>query len=365
MTRGTLPVRNEKHVLVIGAGASCELGFPDGQKLAAKIRPMVSFSHSTFDASVERGDRHIWDALDHFERTRFIDLNLARYVAAGERIARGMPQAPSIDSFMASNAADKEVDLIGRLAIVRAILVAEAACPLHIKKNPAGPAVIDFGSVASTWLNRFWHRLANGCVVDDLAAKFRKCTLVIFNYDRCVEQFLYHAIQNYYNVKPEVAQSIMGNLAIYHPYGTVGRLPWQPNQGLTVKFGQDQINPNDLLHLAQQNIKTITEQTTTPSEEVANIQAALGEATMIVSLGFAFQPQNMKILAQSAGAEIQFGARFFATAFEMSKSDQEVVKSDLQTIRRPWRGIDSSDYNVENLTCVKLFDSYRKSLEIR
>ncbi len=355
----------EKHVFIIGAGASVELDFPDGQKLAAKIGPMVTFSHDP--AYSERGDRHhIWDAITHFEVRRNISHDLTRYVEAGERIARGMPQAPSIDSYMASNAADTDVDLIGRLAIVRAILVAESQCPLVIKRNDRGVAFMDFGSVGNTWLNRFWHRLANGCVVDDLAAKLRKCTLVIFNYDRCVEQFLYHAIQNYYNVKPDVAQTIMGNLNIYHPYGTVGRLPWQPGDGVAVKFGQAEIGPADLLHLAQNNIKTITEQITTPSVEVANIRSALREATMVVSLGFSFQPQNLQILAQSlTDPEISFGARFYATALDMSEPDREVVKSDLMTVRRRFHGIDVNTYNVANATCVKLFDSYRKSLEIR
>jgi hypothetical protein len=49
----------------------------------------------------------------------------------------------------------------------------------------------------------------------------------------------------------------------------------------------------------------------------------------------------------------------------MSESDKKVVEHDLSTIRRRWRGIDQNDYKVENATCVKLFDSYRKSLEIR
>jgi hypothetical protein len=266
---------------------------------------------------------------------------------------------------MASNAADKEVDLIGRLAIVRAILLAEAACPLLIKTKPTGVALMDFGSIGNTWLNRFWHRLANGCVVDELAAKFRKCALVIFNYDRCVEQFMYHAIQNYYNVNPEVADSIMRNLTIFHPYGTVGRLPWQSNQGLTVKFGQDQIAPNDLLHLAQQNIKTITEQTIAPSGEVAAIRAAVQAATTIVSLGFAFHSQNMKLLAP--GNSIGIGpVNFYVTAKGVSKSDRAVIENDLRTLRPSAEGAGKkSVYNVDDLTCVELFDSYRRSLEMR
>ena len=117
--------------------------------------------------------------------------------------------------------------------------------------------------------------------------------------------------------------------------------------------------------MAQQNIKTIKEQTITPSADVAAIRAALQAATTIVSLGFAFHSQNMKLLAP--GNSISLGpVNFYVTAKGVSKSDRAVIENDLRMLRPSVKGsTKESVYNVDDSTCVELFDSYRRSLEIR
>jgi hypothetical protein len=116
--------------------------------------------------------------------------------------------------------------------------------------------------------------------------------------------------------------------------------------------------------LPQANIKTIAEQAVTPSGEVTAIRTALQAATTIVSLGFAFHSQNMKLLA---GNSTSLGpVNIYVTAKGVSKSDRAVIENDLRTLRPSIKGMaKESVYNVDDLTCVQLFDSYRRSLEIR
>src|SRR4051812_38660598 len=104
-----------KTVMVIGAGASVEVGLPDGPKLAKEIGPSVNFY---FDAGMQRsGDGELWNALKiHAQKSG--ERTLEKYLLAGRRINAAMLQASSIDAFMASNPEDKAIELVGRLAIV-------------------------------------------------------------------------------------------------------------------------------------------------------------------------------------------------------------------------------------------------------
>jgi len=74
-------------------------------------------------------------------------------------------------------------------------------------------------------------------VNENLGDIFKHLTIVNFNYDRCVEHFLFHAIQAW-SLKGEAQViELMNSLNIYHPYGTVGALPWQSREG--IQFGEE------------------------------------------------------------------------------------------------------------------------------
>lgn len=120
----------------------------------------------------------------------------------------------------------------------------------------------------------------------------KKISFIIFNYDRCVEHFLFYSLQNYYGISDRAAVDYLGDLKIYHPYGTVGDLPWQDGQGAT-SFGQN-VAGRELLSRAAQ-IRTFIEQTE-DQVAVAEIRELLSEANIVVFLGFAFHPLNMELI---------------------------------------------------------------------
>lgn len=83
---------------------------------------------------------------------------------------------------------------------------------------------------------------------------FRRLTFIVFNYDRCLEHYLFHAFQNFYQVGREVAADLVKGIRIFHPYRAAGFLPWQQSDG-AVGFGST-VAARQLLSLSSE-IKTI------------------------------------------------------------------------------------------------------------
>ena len=149
---------------------------------------------------------------------------LPSFQRAGWRIRDAMPQAISIDNFIDTHSEDKQIELCGKLAIVRTILEAESKSVLFIKQLQGNPP-LRFDRLENTWFNSFFRQLTENCKPVDIKKRLSSVVLVIFNYDRCIEHYLYHALQNYYFMSASDVVSLLQSLEIYHPYGIVGSLP--------------------------------------------------------------------------------------------------------------------------------------------
>ncbi len=97
-----------------------------------------------------------------------------------------------------------------------------------------------------------------GCTVDGIENRFRSVAFIIFNYDRCIEHYLYCSLQNYYRINASRTAELI-NQSIYHPYGTAGSLPWldPDSPDRAIAYGVNP-NPTQLFNLVSQ-IKTFTE----------------------------------------------------------------------------------------------------------
>lgn len=263
-----------------------------------------------------------------------------------------MPQAISIDSFI-DHQGDAKIELCGKLAIVRSILEAEKNSLLFIDERQA-EATLNFTSIKNTWYNGFMQILTNGLHRKDINRFFEGVSFIAFNYDRCIEHFLFHALQNYYGVSKNEAADIMQGLKIIHPYGMVGHLPWQGNRGVT-PFGTN-TGGERLLSLAGQ-IKTFTERVDDQAK-ITEIHQVVREAEVIVFLGFAFHDQNMQLMKPD---QIHKAKRIFATAKGISDDDRDVVT---QQIINSFP-IDTSRIPIrlrQDLTCNDIFREYRRTL---
>jgi hypothetical protein len=348
-----------KTVFVIGAGASKEAGLPIGSELTHSISEVLDIRHER-GYSQTSGDPTIFEALRTVVTNSHIH-NMSPWLQAAWHIRDAMPQATSIDSFIDSQGGDKKIELCGKLAIVKTVLAAEAGSSMFVPFLEPN-LQLDFKQLQGTWFHLFMHLLLDGCKAPDLPKRLASIVLIIFNYDRCVEHYMYYAIQNYYRMSPEAAAKLLEGLEIYHPYGVVGFLPWQKPSDAT-GFGADP-NSKRLLELGQ-GIRTFTEGTDESTSSVKAIRSSMETADKLVFLGFAFHRLNVQLLLPEIRtdktATRTLRRHIYATAHGISPSNAAHIADEL--ISRT--AIAGSNVHVRNdLKCGKLIEEYSRSLSL-
>lgn len=347
---------NKKTLIVLGAGASNEAGLPTGYELKKNIANLLDF-YFEWGSELKKGDYLIVDALRRAVRSKdpnSRDIN--PYIEAGRKIKDALPQAISIDNYIDSHQGDDRLELCGKLAIVRSILEAEKKSKIYVdkfgKKNK-----LDFQATEETWYNMFFKLITENCNLEQLPERLSTIELVVFNYDRCIEHYLYHAIQTYYHVNEQAAASIVKKINIYHPYGTVGNLPWCASDN-SIEYGAEP-NSHQLLELASK-IKTFTEGTDPNSSDISAIRNGFASSDIVLFLGFAYHRQNLRLIDPTAiKLENNHGAHYFGTAIGISDSDCGLITDELMSFGKANR------INIRNnLTCAQLFRHYWRSLSL-
>jgi hypothetical protein len=347
-------MQNQKTVFVVGAGASYEYKLPTGQQLKQEISRKLSFDVD-FN-TLRRGDELIYHALWQAHNSNSAKFEINRSLQIAREVSVALPLATSIDNFIHIHKGDAVVELCGKLAIVRTILAAEASSSLHFALNQ----MLNFEQSKDAWLVRFMQLLNEDCNIDQLEERLSTMSFIVFNYDRCVEHFLFHAIKTYYRVDAVRAGEIVGSIRIFHPYGTVGTLPWmrRPDTSREIEFGGTP-HAAQLLTLAQ-GIKTFTEGGDPESEDNRAMRICISEAQRIAYLGFAYHPLNLDLMRKVAEAnETTVPKQIFGTAFGMSDSDVNDVSRDLVGM------FSTSRIEVRNdMKCGDLFHEYNRSLRL-
>ena len=217
----------------------------------------------------------------------------------------------------------------------------------------------DFPLLEKTWFNKFWQLLTENCQKEGLEDRFRSIALIVFNYDRCIEHFLYYSLQNSYGINADDATKLVNSIDIYHPYGVVGHLPWQ-HRGDSIGFGAEP-HSQQLLELAEQ-IKTFTEGTNPASSEIMAIKNNMLNAELVLFLGFAFHKLTIQLIMpdHSSGP----GARstnYFATASGISDSDCEIIRKEIYSLSKSGK----CEIKLRNdKTCSEIFNEYWRSFSL-
>ena len=338
-------------VYIIGAGASFEADLPVGNSLKDEIARILKmeFEHGSF----KDGNYELYQALRRHTNNNNTEVD--EYLQACRHIRNNMPLAISIDNFIDSERGNEKLALCGKIGIVDSILKAEKRSKLYYDRY-RGSRTINFSGLESAWYLPFFRTLTENCRAEDLAERFSSITLVIFNYDRCIEHFLHNALMTYYRLSEAEAAEVIASLTFIHPYGTVGSLQWQDRASSTVmEYGGD-IQTNQLIEYAQR-IRTFTEGA--HSDSMGILKSKMKCAERIVFLGFAFHRLNMELLSLTDVDRYANPAEIdcYATAFETSKSDQESINSSISHLYEGELKI-----HIENMTCSKLFSDYSRSL---
>jgi len=342
---------SKKTVFIIGAGASKEAKLPTGAELKSTISNLLNMK---FDfGRLKSGDHKIVAALRlHVSQSDNNRGDINPHLHEAWHIKDALPQAMSIDAFIDSQRNNEKIALCGKLGIVRSILEAEKNSLLYYE-NKSVNSNIDFDALSDTWYIPFFQLLTESCTKDDLKSRFQLITLIIFNYDRCVEHFIYHALQSYYRLSNIEAADLVNSINIYHPYGTVGTLPWM--QSGTVEFGIDP-QPSMLLKLTNK-IKTFTEGTNPDSSEILAIRKSMGTVNRLIFLGFAFHKLNLELISPSDFKKNLNKVDCFATALGISNSDRKVVVGQISDL---YGG--SVEVRTTDSQCGPFFKEYWRSL---
>ncbi|WP_050382293.1 hypothetical protein [Bradyrhizobium pachyrhizi] len=359
---------NRKTLFIIGAGAGVDLNLPVGTNLALDIQRRTKVSLSRF-GTLEHGTFDEELALSFFGPGKG-----RNYGAAFDLIHRGILLANSIDDFLNIHEGAPEVVEVGKAAIIRSILAAERHSHLYV--NPSNVNnTLDLMRVHTSWMVKFMRVLGPGRKAPDVERALDDVVFINFNYDRCLEHFLTHALHLQYGISKQQAAEIVTRATIIHPYGWVGALDRVP-------FGGSEHSRLDYLALSR-GIKTYTEQVEEEST-LLRIEEVIRSAKCLVFLGFAYHTQNMNLLFGKHDVPEETKP-IFGTALGMSKADTSVVTSLLEELFPEY---DPDDYepdpgpfgisfprsrlprpkfnqhiNIENeLNCAQLFDHYAKSL---
>ncbi|CAN7703504.1 hypothetical protein [Mesorhizobium sp. LjNodule214] len=344
-------------MMVVGAGASKEASLPTGAELKEKIIELLDMKFSDTGQQTS-GDTVIFQTFRKIAREDGEESAVNYFISAARNMSDALPVARSIDNFLDSHKGNRRMEMCGKLAIVRAILTAERSSNLYVSgTNIYNKLHLD--RLKNTWYLKLGELLFS-CQKDELPERLAQISFIVFNYDRCVEQFLYWGIRIYFGLESEEAGQLVERVRIYHPYGTIGRLPWQDDGKGSVEFGAE--DSFDLLALSKQ-IKTFTEGTDPESSEIVALRRDLDEAETVVFLGFGFDTLNMQLIEPKRGvAGEQVVKAYYATAVGLSESDVEIVKGELAHLCTAH----ATALNIRNdLYCYKLFEEFRLSLEQR
>lgn len=339
-----------KTVLVIGAGASVEVGLPMGPDLLKQIVQLLTIRFEHFRQS--SGDVAILEAIKlcvnegrEVEKTN-------QHLQAARQLGESSKQALSIDNVIDA-LEDPQVELVGKLGIVRAILKAEAASPAF-KPVQNMPDTLDLSKFTDTWYSSLTKLLTENVRKSQVSNIFDNLEIINFNYDRCLEHYLPISLASYYGIKPDAIREIMQALPIHRPYGVAGRLPWQVGHAPSVGFGGG--SPQQLADVAQQ-VRTFTERVD-EGEELAAMRATLAGADRVVFLGFAFHRQNVELISQ----KMQDHSELVATAYKISESDKSVIEDELGKAFEHEFVMHDTRIRLADMTCAQFFKEYWRTL---
>jgi hypothetical protein len=346
---------NQPTLFVLGAGASQEVGLPIGANLTGEIARRVDFYFDETGLGLRRGD----PSLIHVLRQQGGDIN--RYVRAGRQISVGMRYANSIDDYLDAHKDDAEINLCGKLAIVRSILEAERESALYVDTRNRDAIYARPGEVDQSWFLRFFKILVIGVDKAHIDSLFNNVSVISFNYDRCLGYFLIRAITEYYAVSSAKAQEVVGRLNILFPYGSVGKLS-------DVVFGGENFQVDRLSSVAS-GIRTFTEERENAAA-LGHIHAVLRQASVVVFLGFGFHEQNMRLLTPPSPLPNQMtvqvppsDSRVYASAFGVSGPNSMVHKARIISLVSGVHGGRYPEVEIANMKCAALLDEYRKWLD--
>jgi hypothetical protein len=351
-----------KTLLILGAGASMDYGFPSGEMLIDEIINFID--GASFELNIK--NRILlslilqqYYLLTNTETNQLLNIKNSlkdcyKDVMDFYNILINSSPA-SIDDFLyQSSKINKSYEIIGKALIVLMISKYENAADsflTYVGESPENNKYyngVKFRKLKRGWYSYLWKKLYEGSTEDDLKNSLKNLTIISFNYDRSLEYFLHSRIMNMFNKTSEESTKIMNdNFYIHHVYGQIGLFNIEnksnhsyamQNEYKPIELGrildsittlantntfddelkielqninsridgiEDKLKKDDieftlkrLCHLVSK-IKTYHEDTTTLSPEIKKLKEQIHNTAEVFFLGFGYLEQNMEYLKEN------------------------------------------------------------------
>jgi len=337
-----------KTTLVVGAGASCELQFPDGGELLARIA--AGFDFQRRGSALESPDIAAMDALigDIAKQAR---VKKEALLEAGRIIRSAARISSSIDAILEQYGDNPMVLAVGKLAIAHYTLAAEAASPLGAEPRDPGDLPV---RGQENWLFQISRAVVNGVPRARAESCFDNLSIICFNYDRAIEHYLPWALHMAFGMNLTDARALVAErLRIIHVYGTPGRLGWQTGAMPVADWGETGVGN---LPAVVEQIRTMTERTEERGfKRLVPVEVVQGKR--LVFLGFGFDPMNCAMLFD---APFEHNPDVLITMPGASDVERAAV---LRLLKRQVGIRDESLVTMENLHAWQLLRDYAPFIE--
>jgi SIR2-like domain len=318
--------------LIVGAGASNDLGLPVGSQLQTIVHRLLTESNTA-------DYQHIWQSIRIAlgnDSNRYEDI-LRR---APEFLVR-MLSAASIDNFLDQH--KDEFDLVTSLkcAIVYAIAKHEMSSKIGLGRQNLDEIV---RSNSHYFLFDLMNFVVRGHQVDNIVQSLQNLSVITFNYDRCIERYIEQWLV--YRFGPNAAE-LARSVSVLHVYGSIDSYFESEFESPFLRKGEiPYANPIAVVpHLASR-IKLFTEQEDT--EIPTKIASTVRSSQVLCFLGFGFEEQNMRFFTE--------GFRHhdvFATAFGFGKANTDFLTKRLMRFSSTKKSV-----HVINGKCKEVFSEF-------
>lgn len=335
---------NNPTTFVIGAGCSREYQFPLGLDLRDEIADMLAHvevrkpRYDDTDMWIGFGGKKDEDFNDAIRRVAGQN-RFPQWCQTAQQMGQGLRHASSVDRYLDHHSDDETMIHIGKMAIGRRIIKAEHSSTLYTGDDSS----LDMAKIHSKndgkphWLNELFLRLQEGVRRGNIDQIFSNVTFICFNYDRAIEHYLYEAVKVFGNLSGKDTQLVMKSLRIYHPYGSLGPLRWQDDDGLGgIDFGAERVDLPTIQKVGE-SLRIFTE-TVEENDEIVCIRDAMQNSSKIVFLGFSFLQQNIDLIRPRSRSRVE---QVWATSLGMSPWD---ISAAQDAVSKMLNGSDSLDF---------------------
>lgn len=230
----------------------------------------------------------------------------------------------SIDSFLATHKAKAGFPEVGKYVVAKVLLPKEFTYDFAREKNFVKNSNVS-GSHENgkrDWLSYLFTRMNEECWSPQEFIQNNNVSFVTFNYDRTLEHFLRFRLEFTYALSSEEAWTYAQQVPIAHVYGSLG--DYKPN----VKH-RPKPTPSEI-EIAASTIKLMYEDRQS-SEHIENSVELISNAQRVCFIGFAFHPENMKLLKlkESCKSKPLYACRFHVPQGEWSQTQAFFAPSRL------------------------------------